>query len=861
MMKVSNHEARRPFRILKFGGTSVSSASGMDVIRAQVEERLRSSRPIVVVSAFGGTTDALLGAARAAAAGETDGRLEEIAARQHAAVDRLLGPGARGLVTGIDVDLGELSRLLQGIGMLGECSPKTLDWVLSFGERISTRVVVAALRQRGLEAQRCDARGFMITDDRFGEARVDFAATADAARSHFETAPGVQVVTGFIGATRKGETTTLGRGASDYTASVLGAVLGAEAVEIWTDDPGVMSADPREVPGAFPLPELSYDELLELSHWGAKVMHAAAVRPLREKNIPLHIRSTMAPQDPGSLVSRDGGSSAARPVRGVASVDRAVLVQVEGAALSRASVLARMFSMSSGLAGSQLFVSQGSSERSVCFALRPDVAMTVIPALEDEFGLERRSGELEPFRVEEDSSIVTVVGEAMRRQPGTAGRVFGVLGNHGINIRAIAQGSSELSISFALGRDQRTSALRAIHDVFFAPRPRPAELFIAGVGRVGAELLGQLAAGAAERHRLVVAGISRRSGAVLDPSGIDLGRWRESLDAGSASLDALVEAALASGRHPRIFVDCSASPEPVAHYERLLRAGVAVVTANKVGFSSGLEVYRGFEAAAAEGARFYHETTVGAALPVLNTLRDLVATGDEIDSVDGVLSGSVGYVFDRVMAGVPFSRAVAEAHERGYTEPDPRDDLSGLDVARKLLILARQAGLPVELEEVVVEPVLPGEGWASLDLDAFWKRLPEVDAGFETRRMEGDAAGVRLVFLASLQGHRATVRLQTVGPEHPCWSLRGTENLVAIRSSRYREVPLVVRGPGAGPAVTAAGVMADVLRARSEASEVPTLVAGRSAATVSRPARRGGNDLLPVVPAAAASSAGARPSE
>jgi aspartokinase/homoserine dehydrogenase 1 len=595
-----------------------------------------------------------------------------------------------------------------------------------------------------------------------------------------------------------------------------------------------MSADPREVPSAFPLAALSYDELLELSHWGAKVMHAAAVRPLREKNIPLHIRSTMAPRDPGSVVSRDGGSSAARPVRGVASVDRAVLVQVEGAALAKPSVLGRLFSMSAGMSGSQLFVSQGSSERSVCFALRPDVAGSVIPSLEEEFALERRSGELEPLRIEEDSSIVTVVGEAMRRQPGTAGRVFGVLGNHGINIRAIAQGSSELSISFAVGRDQRTSALRAIHDVFFAPRPRPAEVFVAGVGRVGAELLKQLADGAAERHRLLVAGISRRTGAVIEPAGVNLARWREAVDAGTRSLDDLVDAALASGRHPRIFVDCSASREPVAHYERLLRAGVAVVTANKVGFSSEMDAYLGFEAAAAEGARFYHETTVAAALPVLGTVRDLVATGDVIDSVDGVLSGSVGYVFDRVMSGVPFSRAVTEAHERGYTEPDPRDDLSGLDVARKLLILARQAGLEVEFSEVMVEPVLRGETWSALSLDDFWRRLPEVDAEFEERRRAAEAAGLRLVFLARLHGHRAGVRLETVGPEHPCWSLRGTENLVAIRSSRYREVPLVVRGPGAGPEVTAAGVLADVLRARSEASDVPSLVLGAPNAPLTR---------------------------
>jgi aspartokinase/homoserine dehydrogenase 1 len=810
-----------PFRVLKFGGTSVSAAAGVDVIRRQVSAWQPKSRPVVVVSAFAGTTDALLGAARAAASGALEGRLEQIREAQRAMAFRLLDTDHAPVLQELDVHLDELARLFQAIGMLGECPPKTLDSVLSFGERMSSSVIAAALRARGLDAHACDARAFIVTDERFGEARADLAATATAARPYFAGAPGVQVVTGFIGATPRGEATTLGRGASDSTAAILGAVLQAEAVEIWTDVPGVMSADPRDVPSAFPLPHLSYDELLELSHWGAKVMHTAAVRPLREGNIPLHIRSTLTPDHPGSQVSREGGSSATHPIRGVASVDRTVLVQVEGAALSKASVLARLFSMTAGVSGSQLFVSQGSSERSVCFALRPDVATATLEALQEEFRLERLSGEMEPPRVEYDSSIVSVVGEAMRHQPGTAARVFGILGNHGINIRAIAQGSSELSISLAVGREQRRAALRAIHDVFFAPRPRPAELFVAGVGRVGTALMDQLAWGAAERHRLIVAGVARSSQAVLDPAGGFLAGWREALDQGLATLDDMVAAALGSGRHPRIFVDCSASAETVRHYESLLRAGVAVVTANKVGFAGPLESYRALEAAAREGARFYHETTVGAALPVLGTLRDLVQTGDEVVAVDGVLSGSLAYVFDRVMAGVPFSRAVSEASERGYTEPDPREDLGGLDVARKLLILARQAGLELEPAEVDIEPVLPPSEWGSLSADEFWTRLPLLNEAFEERRRAAQAAGMRLTYLARLRGSRAGVRLEQVGPEHPCWSLRGTENLVAIRSSRYLDVPLVVRGPGAGPDVTSAGVLADVLRARSEASDVP----------------------------------------
>ena len=827
-MSAAEPSSFRPIRVFKFGGTSVSAPDGLAVVASVVQDALPTSRPVVVVSAFAGVTNALLQAVRAARSGETDALLDDLRTRHRGIARQLVGEGAEQAVTGqMERTLDEAARLLAGIHMVGECSAKTLDALLSLGERLSAPLVAAGLGRLGISAVACDAREIVVTDPRYGEANVDFSATREAALTRLGTLQDIPVVTGFIGATRQGETTTLGRGASDYTAAVLGTVLDAEAVEIWTDVPGVMSADPKEVPAAFPLARLSYEELLELSHWGARVVHPGVVRPLRDRGIPLHIRNTLDPGHPGSLVSRESGSSHGRPVRGVASLDRAALLQIEGPALTKPSVVSRLFSILAGVSG-QLFVSQGSSERSVCVALSPDATGEVEALLEEEFRLERQNGELETYRSEEDCSIVAVVGQAMQRHPGIAGRVFGILGNHGVNIRAIAQGSSELNISLAVDARDRSVALRSIHDAFFAPRPRPAEVYLAGVGRVGAALLEQLAAGAAHRHRLLLTGLARSERALLEPAGLPLTKWQEQLAEGGGGLVELVEAALESGRHPRIFVDCTASPEPVRHYERLLQAGVAVVTANKVGFAGSLESYRRLGDAEAEGARYYHETTVGAALPVLGTLRDLVDTGDEIHSLEGVLSGSLGYVCDRLLDGVPFSEAVRDAQERGYTEPDPRDDLSGLDVGRKLLILARQAGFHLEPDEVDVEPVLPDDPWASLDSQEFWRRLPEMDPVIEERRSRARAGGCRLAYVARLTRTGASARLDEVDQDHPCWSLVGAENLVAIRSERYSEYSLVVRGPGAGPEVTAGGVLADVLRARAESGEVPTKVLGGS---------------------------------
>jgi bifunctional aspartokinase / homoserine dehydrogenase 1 len=828
------------YRVLKFGGTSVTGAAQIDVVARVVRERAGAAAPVLVVSAFAGVTDALRAAVVAAARGEWRPHLEQIIERHEALATDLLRLEMPKVLPRLAQYREELGRLLQGMELLGETSARTLDVVQSFGERMSAELIAEALTARGIRASACDARRLIVTDAHFGEAAVAWADTAVSVRRHFADAHEVQVVTGFIGATAQGDTTTLGRGGSDYTAAILGATLDAEAVEIWTDVEGVMSADPRIVRDAFLLRSLSYDELLELSHWGARVVHAPTVGPLRDRDVPLHIRNSLNPDDPGTLVSRGGGSGRRSPVRGIASVDRVALIQLQGIGLSVGSGLtSRLFDALARVRCKPLLLCQASSERSICVALHPDSLNAALNVIDEEFQLERRADVLDAPAIEEACSIITVIGEGMRERPGLAGRVFGVLGDRGINVRAIVQGSSELSISLVIDAADEATALRAIHDAFFSQQRRPIEVFLAGPGRVGSVLLDQItAAGSGSGVRVRVAGIARRGAVALSEDGIDPACWRDTLGLSAASLQELVDAAVNSRRHPRVFVDCTASPEPVAHYAELLRAGVALVTANKIGFSGSAADYERFCSADERGARCYHETAVGAGLPVLRTIEDLVATGDGISQVEGVLSGTLGYILDAIQRGTAFSAAVREAYDRGYTEPDPRQDLSGADVARKLLILGRVAGFDLEPADVQVEPLVPD--WAGLSIDEFWQQLGTLDDDVAVRCEQTHAAGRRLVYLGRVDARGVSVRLEAIGSEHPCWSLRGTENLVSIVSDRYATLPLVVRGPGAGADVTAAGVFADILRARAQAGDRPLYAAPHTASDRRQSVKRSG---------------------
>ncbi len=824
-MTTSSKQPSAGLHVLKFGGTSLGNSDRVREVASIIAAQSEKGPTIAVVSALGHVTDELVEASELAMAGDRRyaAKLDEIRELHLESVKELAAPEERSEVAqSVDSILSHLEELLQGVSLVKECTARTQDGVLSVGERLSTILVAAALRAQGTDAEACDTTALIVTDANFGAASVDMAATRGRVVPHFEQASSLQVVTGFIAGTATGETTTLGRGGSDYTATLLAAILDAEAVEIWTDVNGVMSADPRIVQEAFSLKSLSYDELMELSHWGAKVMHPAAVQPAREKGLRVLIRNTLNREFEGTEVHEGAPTEPGFPVRGIASINNVSLLRLEGTGLPGSTGTAeRLFGALARERISIILITQASSERSICFAVEPGKLEQSVAAIHDAFALERQAGLVEDLVVEERCSILAAVGDAMRESPGIAGRIFDVLGHHRVNVRAIAQGSSELNISLVVTEDDEERALRAIHRALFRPPGRSLRLYVAGVGRVGAALLDQIDAQTgrlrADGVEVVLAGLSRSKGTALKQAGLDLSDWRgvseAEMTAGAADM---VESAMSSDHPCRVFVDATASPDVAEYYESLLGEGVAVVSANKLAFSGSMERFETLQRLGAQGMGLFFETTVGAGLPVLKTIEDLVATGDEIERVEGVLSGTLGFISDRLMGGASFSAALKEADDLGFTEPDPREDLGGRDVARKLVILGRMAGFSFELDDVEIEPLLPGEGWADAAVDEFWKRLPDVDAHFAEQREQAMAAGNVLRYLASVDDGHASVRMTEVGPEHPCASLSGSENLVTIISTRYADTPLVVRGPGAGPNVTAAGVFADILRALAE---------------------------------------------
>ena len=812
-------------RLMKFGGTSVGSPDRIRGVVRLVSDASATGRIVVVVSAFGGVTNALIELSQKALEGSAEWRpdLEAVAKRHADAALELVGPGERasllGLIEQAQVDVRDL---LHGVSLVCECTPRTLDSIVSLGERLSAQIVAAAFREQGQLAKAIDARPLVVTDETFGAARVDFKKTDARIRDWWKDETALPVVTGFIGSTEAGETTTLGRGGSDYTAAIFGAALDAEAIEIWTDVDGVMSADPRLVPSAFSIESLRYDELMELSHFGARVVYPPTVHPARARNIPLVIKNTLNPGFAGTWI-REEAAPAPMGVRGVASIPNVALLRLEGDGMVGVPGIAmRLFGALARQSVSVILISQASSEHSICFAIEPAAVQGARQSIAAEFALERQAGLIDDLVIEPDTSVIAVVGAAMRETPGSAGRIFGVLGEAHVNVRAISQGSSELNISCVVGRDDEQRAVNAIHEAFFADH-RTVSVFIAGLGRVGGRLVEQMTAQADGLRaraglRLEIDGASTSRHMLIRGSGIKGAGLRQTLEAQGvpADLEALVKAAISSRRSSTVFVDCTDSEETTRHYARLLDAGVHVVSANKRPFGGDLATYKAIKAGRRRGrGALFHETTVGAALPVVGTLADLVRTGDRIRRIEGALSGTLGFLMTRVADGAAFSVALREAHALGYTEPNPREDLSGSDVARKILILAREAGMPIEASAVERHSLLPGPEWDAMPIEEFWKRLPELDAVMEKRAQEASTDGGRLSYLASVVDGVAEVSLRRVERTSPFATLRGGDNMVAFWTDRYPESPLVVRGPGAGPEVTASGVFADIIRAAS----------------------------------------------
>lgn len=814
-------------RILKFGGSSVGTPERILQIVTLVTDIARyptGTVPGVVVSAFGGTTDGLIRLATQAAAGDKtfEADLKKIEKRHRDALEQILPPTARSTpIASLKVMFNELADLLQGVLLVRECSNRTLDHIMSFGERLSAFVVAEAFLARGTSAEVLDAREVVRTNEQFGSALIERDITYSSIQKYFSNRSCLQIITGFIGSTDQGATTTLGRGGSDLTASIIGAALNVGEIEIWTDVDGMLTADPRKVSKAFPIPEITFEEAMELCHFGAKVLYPPTMQPAIDAHIPLVIKNTMNPSSGGTRIVETTVEHT-YPITGISSISSIALIRLQGGGMvGVAGTAMRLFRALANANINVILITQASSEHTICCAIDPSLSQLAIAAVGQEFELEIKAGRIDPLHVENDLSIISVVGERMRQTPGMSGRIFTALGSNGVNVVAVAQGSSELNISAVVHRSDEVKALNAIHDDFFISRTKTVNLWIIGTGLIGSTLLKQLS----EQHDSLREnlGLDLRLRGMANSRHMRLSSYDESANGIDPTMPSdappfeatefIADIKTANLPHS-VFVDCTASDTIPGHYPELLASSIPVVTPNKRGFSGSLDLYKRLQSAASfRRTPILHETCVGAALPILGTLRDLVRSGDRITSIEAVLSGTLSFIWNAMASGAPFSEAVLEAKKRGYTEPDPRDDLSGMDVARKVLILARDAGLTLEFDDIQISPMLPAEtqGWS---LEEFLTKLPTLDPYFDAKLEEAKNQSQRLFFAANIdcEHRQASIGVRAVGADHPFCALKGADNIVAFRSHRYAEQPLVIKGPGAGAEVTAAGVFADIIR-------------------------------------------------
>lgn len=777
----------------------------------------------VVFSAFGGITDSLQEMSHLAAK-DDEAYLQPFNAfchRHREAVFTLLTGDYRSkALEGIEENLEVLRKLLFGISLLKESSSRTVDLVMSFGERNSALIITEYLKQLGLPAIYLDARKTILTDDHFGAGRVDFEATNKNIQAYFSENTGIPVITGFLAATKNGLTTTLGRGGSDYTAAIFAAALDAEQIEIWTDVDGVMTANPREVKRAFTIPSLSYAEAMEMSHFGAKVIYPPTLQPALAKKIPLWIKNTFNPSFEGTYIS-DQVSSGKHAVKGISSISKVALLTIQGSGMIGVpGTASRLFGGLAQQGVNVILITQGSSEHSISFAVQPYQAAAAKQAAQQVFEYELKSGLLDPIKIEEELSIIAVIGEEMRYRPGISGQLFSALGRNGINIVAIAQGSSELNISLVINCSDEQKALNAIHDAFFLSDKKELHLFMVGVGLIGSTLIQQIKEQLPflmEKRQLdlKLVGLANSKVMAFNENGIPLDDWRAALESADTKMDmkAFVEKMNALNFSNSIFVDCTANEGISDHYESILKENIAISTPNKFSTSSSLERYKALKHLSnSKGVPFFYETNVGAGLPVLTTIQDLIESGDRFLKIEGVLSGSLSFIFNNFKGESSFSEIVKEARKRGYTEPDPREDLSGADVKRKILILGREIGLPLEADDVIVENLLPQDCLDAPDVEVFFKTLEENDAYFEKLLEDAQNEAKALRFIARLEDGEARVGLQRVDQNSPFYGLNGSDNMMVFTTERYKERPLVIRGPGAGAEVTAAGVFAEIIK-------------------------------------------------
>ncbi len=805
-------------KVLKFGGTSVGSVKSILSLKRIVENEAKHQPVVVVVSALGGITDKLLATSRLARIGDDQWKEEfdSMVNRHHKMIDTIIDDtkAREDLFNTVDALLEQLRSIYFGVYLIHDLSEKTQDAIVSYGERLSSNIVATLIRG----AKWLDSREFIKTERKNNKHVLASELTNKLVRDAFADLSRITIVPGFISMDKDNdETTNIGRGGSDYTAAIIAAALDAEVLEIWTDVDGFMTADPRIIKTAYTINELSYVEAMELCNFGAKVVYPPTIYPVCVKNIPIKVKNTFNPEAPGTIIKNKIDNDR-KPIKGISSINGTTLITVTG--LSMVGVIGvnrRIFTALADEGISVFMVSQASSENSTSIGVRDEDAPEAVNVLNAEFAKEIETGAMFPMHAESDLATIAIVGENMKHTPGIAGKLFGTLGRSGISVIACAQGASETNISFVVNSKHLRKSLNVLHDSFFLSEYKVLNLFICGVGTVGGKLIEQIRSQYDElkersRLKLNVVGIASSRNAIFSRDGLDLANYRELLkEAEPSNPNKLRESVLGMNIFNSVFVDCTASKDVAELYQTFLEHNISVIAANKIAASSDYESYLKLKRTAlTRGVKFRFETNVGAGLPIIGTINDLRNSGDRILKIEAVLSGTLNFIFNEIAADVPFSETVRRAKEQGYSEPDPRIDLSGKDVIRKLVILTREAGYKVEQDDVEKHLFVPDEYFEG-SVDDFWEKLPALDADFEKRRAVLEKENKRWRFVAKMEGGRTSVSLQEVGSTHPFYNLEGSNNIVLLTTERYKEYPMQIQGYGAGASVTAAGVFANIM--------------------------------------------------
>ncbi len=809
--------------VLKFGGTSVANAENISKTIAIVAHKSKEDKLAVVVSAFSGVTDLLILAGKTASA--KDKAYKEIIAdidRKHKqAIDELVPLSEQSeIIEKINSDINLLKTLLDGCYLLGELSGRTADIVAGFGELLSSQIIAVALRQKVSNSAFKDSRELIKTNSNFGKASVDFELTNQLIADYFKNDKHqVVLFPGFIASSHDGNMTTLGRGGSDYTAAIIAAAVKASVLEIWTDVNGMFTANPRVVKQAQPIETISYQEAMELSHFGAKVLYPPTIQPVLKDNIPIFIKNTFEPEAYGTLISHQPKASS-NPIKGISHIDNIALLTLEGSGMvGVAGSSKRLFEVLSNEGINVIFITQASSEHSICIGILSADAANAKAAIDKAFELEIAQGKIDPCIIEKELCIVALVGENMKNHQGISGKMFSTLGKNNVNIRAIAQGASERNISVVINEKDVKKALNTLHERFFEDNTKQLNLFVMGIGNVGEKFIDQIAQQKKFlkenlKINLRVIALSNSRKMVFNEDGIDLKDWKTAVENGEkANVESFIAKAKDLNLRNSIFVDITANYEIAGIYSQFLSQNIAVVTCNKIACSSEYENYKNLKNLSRKyNAPFLFETNVGAGLPIIDTLKHLIASGDKVNKIQAVLSGSLNFIFNNFSESYNFHDVVKEAGVQGFTEPDPKIDLSGVDVARKILILIRESGYQMDIEDIENNCFLPKECMETTNNDDFFKSLIKHDDHFNQLLADAKAKDSRIKFVAKFDNGKASVGLQFIPKESPFYNLEGKDNIVEFYTDRYVDQPLIIKGAGAGAAVTASGIFADVIR-------------------------------------------------